>query len=99
MKTKPDPTKYPLGGVAWLRSIAADKAEMLHALGSIDDETAREEALEIQGLRDAADRMERTEKAFEELLCDCVPSGSQLALLGLKAPKRATYMRARKALA
>lgn len=58
--------KLPIGGPAWLRAWAADKEEMSHALGHIDDECEREEKREIQGLRDAADRMERLEVALTE---------------------------------
>lgn len=99
MTTKPDTTKHPLGGVAWLRSIADDKAEMLHALGSLDEETAREEAREIQGLRDAADRMLKLETALEALCMSCRPQAGQLALLGVKAPTRAALKRGLDALA
>lgn len=54
-------TKLPLGSVAWLRSQADQQEELLHALGSIDDECERETKREILGLRDAATRMEALE--------------------------------------
>lgn len=56
--------KLPLGGPAWLRAIADDKEEMVHAIGCVDAASEREEKREIQGLRDAADRMERLEKVL-----------------------------------
>jgi hypothetical protein len=59
-----DITKLPLGGPAWLRATADDKEEMSDALGHIDAECERQEKREIQGLRDAANRMERLEKAL-----------------------------------
>lgn len=62
-----DTAKLPLGGPAWLRAIADDKELMLDALGSIDADGEREEKREILGLRDAADRMERLEKALSSL--------------------------------
>lgn len=74
MKTPTE--KLPLGGPAWLRAIADDKDEMLHAIGTVDLESEKEERREIQGLRDAADRMERLEKAlfvFVEAVEDCGP--------------------------
>lgn len=96
--TKPDTQKHPLGGPAWLFSIASEKEEMLHALGSIDDTTAKEEAREIQGLKDAANRMRRLEIALDDLVKSCLPQGKQLALLGVKAPSRAVLARARSVL-
>jgi hypothetical protein len=50
--------KMKLGGVEWLRANADDKHEMLHALGSIDEEGRLESEKEILGLREAACRME-----------------------------------------
>jgi len=61
-----DTKKLPLGGPAWLRAIASDREVMLHALGSIDDETEKEERHEVQGLRDAATRLARYEQLLEE---------------------------------
>jgi len=55
--------KLPLGGPAWLRAQASEKEEMAHALPSAM--FAAEDKREIQGLRDAADRLEKTEKALE----------------------------------
>jgi hypothetical protein len=66
-----DITKLPLGGPAWLRAMADDKEEMVHALGYFDAESEREEKREILGLRDAADRLDKTELrliAVESLL-------------------------------
>jgi hypothetical protein len=57
-----DIAKLPLGGPAWLRAIANDKEEMSEALGHIDEECQREEKREIQGLRDAADMLEKAEQ-------------------------------------
>jgi hypothetical protein len=63
-----DTKKLPLGGPAWLRAIADDKEEMLHALGAFDAEGEREEKREILGLRDAAARMEKLERALATIV-------------------------------
>lgn len=52
-----------LGSAAWLRAQADEREEMLHALGALDDEGERETKREILGLRDAADRLEKLERA------------------------------------
>lgn len=60
-------SKLPLGGPAWLRAIANDREEMLHAIGGIDDEGEKEDRREIQGLRDAANKIERLGVVLREL--------------------------------
>ncbi len=62
MNMKTDHKRLPLGGPAWLRAQADEKEEMAEAMPSelFEDEDKRE----IQGLRDAADRIERLEKAL-----------------------------------
>lgn len=74
-----DIAKLPLGGPAWLRAIAEDKHEMLHALGSCDMESEREEKREILGLRDAATRMERGEVALTTVLAQLKETREVLA--------------------
>ncbi len=59
--------KIPLGGPAWLRFIADDREKLIDALGSFDAETEAEERREIQGWRDAANRMERLERVLSDL--------------------------------
>jgi hypothetical protein len=54
----------PLGGPAWLRAIADDREEMLHQLGAFNDDSRAEEEQEIQGFRDAANRMIKLELAL-----------------------------------
>jgi hypothetical protein len=54
--------KLPLGGPAWLRAIAEEKEEMNHALPSEIAEHRRLDDREVQGIRDAADRIERLEQ-------------------------------------
>lgn len=58
----------PLGGPAWLKLLADDKEEMLHALGAVDEEARKEEQREIQGLRDAARRLTLCENALQVIM-------------------------------
>lgn len=60
--------KLPLGGPAWLRALAEEKAEMNHVLRSDDPETRLLNEREALGLRDAAERTERLEAALERAL-------------------------------
>lgn len=90
--------KLPLGGPAWLRAIANDKEEMRHATGPLDEEDQAEEAREIQGLRDAAARMERIEKALSAiygataLWGDSDPKGTAHFLPALRAEANAALL-------
>jgi len=66
MSTKTE--TVPLGGPAWLKHLADDKEEMLHALGAVDEDARKEEQREIQGLRDAARRLTLCENALQVIM-------------------------------
>jgi hypothetical protein len=85
-------TKLPLGGYAWLKAIADEKEEMLHALGAVDEDARKEEQREIQGLRDAAFRILKLETELEALILSCrAPAGH---FISVKAPTKKALERA-----
>lgn len=78
MKTKNDSngdaqarSSLALGSAAWLRAVADDREEMLHALGALDEEGERETKREILGMRDAATALDRLKEAEELLRSAC----------------------------
>lgn len=100
----PDPLREPgftedsrsSGGPAWLRAQAAEKEEMAHAMPS--EMFADEDKREVLGLRDAADRMERLEKALNALYgatalwSDSDPKGTAHFLPQLRAAANAALL-------
>jgi len=78
MTTPHTPERTPLGSPAWLNKLADEREEMLHAIGSIDDEAEKEDKQEILGLRDAARELAALQARNEELTTAARQAGKAL---------------------